>query len=153
MTPEPHKRVLVADDDPEIRKILSAVLRMSALDVDEASDGREALELLNTHRYAVVLLDLMMPTINGFDVLEALQSDGPPVPPVVLVITGADREILDNLKLDSSRIHGIVRKPFDPHELASIVVACSEVRSKNAFGTMAIAVISSAPLLAWLHKL
>ncbi len=70
--------------------------------------------------------------------------------PVVLVVTGADRRAL--AQLDAQRIHGIVRKPFDSEELASLVVACAEIRSRLNLGTMAIAtMIAGSPFLAWLN--
>jgi CheY-like chemotaxis protein len=151
MTAEQQKRVLVVDDDPVIRRLLVWTLEQHSLTVDQAGDGVEALALIKEHQYSVILLDLLMPLLDGFGVLTAL--DGPSMvsPPVVLVITGADRRLVDHL--DPQRIHGIVRKPFDPDELASLVVACAEIRSRNAFGTMAIAtMIAGSPLLALLNR-
>jgi CheY-like chemotaxis protein len=151
MSAEQQKRVLVVDDDPVIRSLLVWTLERHALTVDQASDGVEALALIKQHPYAVILLDLVMPVLDGFGVLKAL--DGPSItsPPVVLVITGSDRRAVDHL--DPQRVHGILRKPFDPEELASVVVACAEIRSRNAFGTMAIAtVIAGSPLLALLNR-
>ncbi|MEA2166280.1 MAG: two-component system, OmpR family, response regulator [Thermoanaerobaculia bacterium] len=146
-----QKRVLVVDDDPEVRALLVWVLRRHALQVDQASDGREALALINQHQYAVIVLDLIMPVLDGFAVLNALAGISTGVAPVVLVVTGADRGDIGNL--DPQRVHGIVKKPFDPEELASIVVACTEIRSRNAFGTMAIAtVLAGSPLLALLNR-
>lgn len=128
---------------------MSTVLRQQALIVDTVADGNEALSVLRDHRYAVVLLDLMMPHMDGFAVLEAIHAGSVLEPPVVLVISGADRATLN--RLDASLIHGIVRKPFDPNELATVVVACVEIRGRNSLGTMALAtMISSAPLFALL---
>jgi len=151
MNAEQQKRVLVVDDDPIIRRLLVWTLERYALSVDEAGDGMEALALIKQHQYGVIVLDLLMPVLDGFGVLTALDGPSLAAPPVVLVITGADRRDTDHL--DPQRIHGIVRKPFDPEDLASIVVACAEIRSRNAFGTMAIAtVIAGSPLLALLNR-
>jgi CheY-like chemotaxis protein len=151
MSAEQQKRVLVVDDDPVVRALLVWTLERHALTVDEASDGLAALALIKEHQYSVILLDLVMPLLDGFGVLKALDGPSMASPPVVLVITGAERRAVDHL--DPQRIHGIVRKPFDPEELASLVVACAEVRSRNAFGTMAIAtVIAGSPLLALLNR-
>lgn len=148
MNAEQHRRVLVVDDDADIRELLVAILRQRNLVVDVAEGGREAIELLREHDYAVVLLDLMMPDIDGFAVLESLDHDRP-VQPVVLVITALDRSRID--ALDSRRIHGVVRKPFDAAEIAEIVGACADLRGRSMFETMALAtMISGAPLLALL---
>ncbi|SRR5712691_12428118 len=141
------KRVLVVDDDAGLRELLVTMLRRRDLTVDQAADGREALELLKENTYSVVLLDLLMPNVDGFAVV-----DGLPSAPVVLVITGADRALVK--RLDPKKIHGVIRKPFDPDELANLVVACAEIRSRSAFETMAIsAMIAGGPLLAWLNRL
>ena len=151
MNPGQQKRVLVVDDDPVIRRLLVWTLEQHSLTVDEAGDGIAALTLIKEHPYSVILLDLLMPALDGFGVIKALDGPSMASPPVVLVITGADRRDID--QLDPQKIHGIMRKPFDPEELASIVVACAEIRSRNAFGTMAIAtVLAGSPLLALLNR-
>lgn len=139
------KRVLVVDDDPDIRELLTSMLVRRELTVDRAAGGREALDLLRQNNYSVVLLDLMMPELDGFQVLQAI--DTAALQPVVLVVTGADRSQLR--ALDSKRIHGIVRKPFDPDDLGDIVMQCAEIRSRSTFEAMAIsAIIAGGPLLA-----
>ena len=149
MTTEQHKRVLVVDDDPEVRRILSTILEAQGLIVDVAADGNGALSLLREQTYAVILLDLMMPGLDGFGVLAAMKTESIPAPPVVLVLTAADRHSVE--RLDPQRIHGVVRKPFDPPELAALVLACANIRGRGAFEAMAIAtVLSGAQLLAWL---
>ncbi len=144
-----HRRVLIVDDDTDVRHILATALRQKSLTIDEAVDGRQALELLRENTYSVVLLDLMMPVVDGLTVLNAIKTDLPN-PPIVLVVTGASREMIE--RIDTERVHGVVRKPFDPLEVASIVAACAEVRSRGPFETMAIAtVISSGALINWLR--
>jgi CheY-like chemotaxis protein len=150
MNEDQPKRVLIVDDDPVIRQLLQRVLQRRTLIVDEARDGSEALSLIQQHSYSVILLDLIMPVLDGFAVLDALEAAKRPSP-VVLVITGADRSQIRDL--DPRRIHGVVRKPFDPEELAAVVVACAEIRGRNQFGTMAIAtMIAGSPLLALLNR-
>jgi DNA-binding response OmpR family regulator len=148
---ESHKRVLIVDDDPEVGRMLSSALIMNGLLVDLASDGRQALDAIRENNYSVVLLDLMMPLVDGFGVLDDLDAQALTSPPVVLVLTSADRSVID--RLDSSRIHGVVRKPFDPKDLAALVLACTDIKGRSGFGTMAIAtIVSGAPFLAWLVK-
>ncbi|MDQ6800357.1 MAG: response regulator [Acidobacteriota bacterium] len=143
------KRVLIVDDDATIRELIGSVLRRRDLIVDEAQDGLQALELLKENSYSVVLLDLLMPNVDGFGVIENL---GTAIStPVVLVITGADRSLIR--QLDPQRIHGVVNKPFDAEDLATLVVACAEIKSRSPFEAMAIsAMIAGGPFLAWLNK-
>jgi CheY-like chemotaxis protein len=148
MTHELHQRILVVDDDHEVRRILVTALRQKALVIDEAADGAQAIALLREHTYSVVVLDLLMPVTDGFHVLDAIDEHDANAP-IVLVVTGADRPILD--QLDSRKIHGVVRKPFDPHEIASVVAACSDIRGRSTFETMALAtMMTGAPLIALL---
>jgi CheY-like chemotaxis protein len=151
MSVEQRKRVLVVDDDPRVRELLVWVLERHSLVVDQASDGREALALVAEHQYAVIVLDLLMPVLDGFGVLAALAEREISSPPVVLVLTAADGG--EVLRLDARRVHGIVKKPFDAEELASIIVACAEIRTRNIFGAMAIAtVLAGGPLLALIDR-
>lgn len=144
------RRVLVVDDDSEIRTLLTTVLAMRGLRVDSATNGSEAVELLAQNRYGVVLLDLIMPVGDGYSVLECIRRTPPAEVPVVLVVTGADRSQIE--RLDASVIHGIVRKPFEPEELAALVLACVEIRDRSAFETMVMAVMAGTPLIALLSR-
>lgn len=124
--------VLVVEDDDTIRRLLIEYLKSHDLvDVDGARDGVEALHLIVTNRYAVVVLDVMMPKMSGVDVLdslEALTSD-PSVqtldnPPAVLVITAAERSVLPDAAIIQRcphMVHRVFRKPLDVAELAASV--------------------------------
>jgi len=139
-------RVLVVDDDTEIRALLEHILINESLEVDCARNGREALALMRQHEYAVMLLDLMMPEMNGFEMLEVMRTERHPV---VLVVTGAGQSTID--ELDSRIVHGIIRKPFEPEELARVVRACAEIRDSSGLGTMAFAtMLAGGPLIAFL---
>lgn len=146
---EPHRRVLVVDDDPEVRRILVTALRLKSLEIDEAVDGGVAISLLRENRYSVVLLDLMMPGVDGLAVLDAIERE--PSPPVVLVVSGAGKHTLD--RIDATRIHGIIKKPFDPLEIADVVSACADIRGRSSFETMAYATILGGSSLIALLRL
>ena len=149
-----QKRILIVDDDATVREMLRSVLEQHELIVDTAEDGAAAVDLLRDQHYAVVLLDLLMPGIDGFGVLDRMAGGELEMtsPPVVLVLTAADRATID--RLDAQRIHGIVRKPFEPDEIARLVVACAEIKSRSPFGPMAIAtMIAGSPFLALLNRL
>ena len=71
------RKILVAEDEPAMRLALLEVLSiLDEFEVLEAADGAQALELIREHQPEVVLLDLLMPKLDGFDVLEALQASG-----------------------------------------------------------------------------
>ena len=131
------RRILIVDDDEQTRVILRTALRQKGLEADEAEDGRRAIELLTENVYAVVLLDLVMPDLDGFAVLEAISRTHATQPPVVLVVSGAPRSVIEGI--DARTIHGIVRKPFDPMEVSAVAAACVEIRGRSSFETMALA--------------
>ncbi len=144
------RRVLVVDDDAPIRRLLSSVLKARGLIADEAADGAEAIALCAENPYRVILLDLLMPNVDGFAVLDALAKLPPSETPIVLVLTGADPETTQ--RLDSRRIHGVIRKPVEVEEVAALVRACIEIKAAGPFGPMAVAVIGSAQLIALLSS-
>lgn len=114
------KRILVVDDDDAIRALLATILRRRGLEVDVARNGAEALERLGRCRYAVMLLDLMMPVVNGWEVLDRLADHDRSSRPIVIVLT-AGTELRD---LKADLVAGSVRKPFDVELLLDSVVAC-----------------------------
>jgi CheY-like chemotaxis protein len=149
---EQSKRVLVVDDDADLRRLLVSMLRRRGLHVDEAADGEQALALAGANRYGVMLLDLLMPVLDGYAVLEQIERDATAPRPVVLVITGADRAAVE--RIGAHRVHGVMRKPFDVEEIVNVVVACAEIRERSSFETMALAtMIAGGPFLALLQRL
>ncbi|MGN6183684.1 MAG: response regulator [Thermoanaerobaculia bacterium] len=124
MAKQPFKgtRVLVADDDMSIRQLVCTIVKREGLDVDCVSDGAEAIEKLKEHEYAVVLLDLMMPRVYGFGVVEYLRQHPPEHKPVVLVVTAyADQKFKE---VDPNIVSGVLRKPFEVAELGTVVRLC-----------------------------
>lgn len=67
--------IVLADDEPDLRSIYAACLRREGYDVWEASDGREALELVESRRPGLLILDVWMPVLNGLEVIEQLRDD------------------------------------------------------------------------------
>jgi len=111
-------RVLIADDDDAIRNLVSKVLELQGLPHDAVRDGRAAIECLQKHEYAVLLVDLMMPVMSGYDVLEYMKTH-PGRPGTVLVMTAASDT--DLRRLDGNVVTSVVRKPFDIQQLAILV--------------------------------
>jgi CheY-like chemotaxis protein len=116
-------RVLVADDDESIRHLLCTLVKRERLEVDCAADGVQAIEKLRESEYAVILLDLMMPRLDGFAVIEHLKNNPQAVKPVVLVITAyADQRFKT---VDTEIVAGVIRKPFEVSEIGNIIRLCA----------------------------
>ena len=112
--------VLLVDDERSIRTICRVNLEGDGLAVSEAADGAEALEVVRRARPSVVLLDVMMPGVDGWDVAEQLAADDETREiPVVFLSARAAPE--DRLRAQELGAVGYVDKPFDPLELAGIV--------------------------------
>lgn len=120
---------LVVDDDVALRDLFTRLLSRKGFSVDSAPDGRVALDQLNRHNYSVILLDLMMPEVNGFELLERIRRDSPSLLPRVIVLTGASRRAVESL--DTSRIWGLIRKPFDIDDLVSSAIECSSGKPRR----------------------
>ncbi|MBV9479062.1 MAG: response regulator [Acidobacteria bacterium] len=118
-------RVLVVEDDPAIRALLVSALQRAGLDVDVANDGVAALERMESSEYAVLLVDLMMPRMSGFDFIEALPALPLRVKPVVFVMSAFDDAAFR--QLDPTLVHGCVRKPFDVEQVVEVVRDCANL--------------------------
>ena len=109
--------ILVADDDAALRGLLRLVGTRAGFEVDTASNGREALEKIARNDYLVVIVDLMMPGMNGYEVVEGvgqLQKR-----PAVMVVTALPDASL--APLDGTIVHSIIRKPFDIDMVADVL--------------------------------
>lgn len=118
-----HKRILVIDDDPLVRRSLQLLLKQAGFSVDSAASGMEGLEKLPSGHFDLVITDVRMPGMDGFSVLKAIReycvaADRPPFREVVL--TGFN----DVHALESAQSLGIrnfVLKPFDTDELLDTI--------------------------------
>ncbi len=133
MSPVP--KVLVVEDDAAIRGLLLAALRREPFEVHAAANGAEALTLTRSSEYAVILLDLMMPALNGVEFLDAFRQEAPESRTVVFVMTAYDDVAV--LRLRPDLVHGIVRKPFDVPQLVAMVREVAVTRSEPASDSIA----------------
>jgi CheY-like chemotaxis protein len=111
-------RVLVADDDEPIRRLVVRMLGHAGFDAIEATDGQHAIEQLDRQLFDALVLDLMMPRVDGFGVVSHLVETQPRMIEKTVVITAFPRSAA------RERLHhlcGIVSKPFDPKELVQLV--------------------------------
>src|SRR5215212_8899026 len=127
-----EKRLLIVDDDDAIRALLFTVLRRRGYIVDMARNGVEALQRLSVCRYALVLLDLMMPLMSGTVFLGELERVPADERPIVIVLTaGADPH-----DLSPDLVAGTIRKPFDIDLLVDMISGCiSTLASREQLDT------------------
>jgi DNA-binding response OmpR family regulator len=115
-SPEAERRlVLVVDDEPMLRNLLSRLLRMEGYDVVEAADGQAALELVEQRRPDLVLLDVMLPARDGLDVLGDLRKTSE-VPVILVSALGEEADRVLGLKMGAD---DYVVKPFSAAELSA----------------------------------
>ena len=108
------QKLLVADDDNEIRELLEFDLSHSGYYVDSAKDGAEALEKALKNNYDLILLDVMMPKMNGFDVCKGIRNVKPNIPILMLTAKGT---ISDKTEGFDSGADDYIVKPFDIQEV------------------------------------
>jgi len=123
-------RVLVVDDDPAIRTLLGTLLKRNNLAVDFAPDGAEGLTRLESTRYSAIILDLMMPALDGFSFIELLSESEPAMCKRVIVLTAGSQKTL--LRLDEHLVWSVIRKPFDIDGLMQCVLACANQEAQLA---------------------
>ena len=119
----PLKRILVVDDDASILRLLAIILRREHYDVDTAGGGEDALAKIERFQYNVIVLDLMMPEVSGFDVLRLVNARFPRVKCVVILSAGSSLEIA---RSTNPNVFAALRKPFDITALISAVRGCIE---------------------------
>lgn len=113
---------LVVDDDAAIRALITASLRRKQIRVESSADGEEAIARLQENDYKALILDLMMPRVSGWDVIDWLHRNPDRKPHTVIVVTAADRSVIEDLHPEV--VNAVIFKPFDVIDLASYVHSC-----------------------------
>jgi DNA-binding response OmpR family regulator len=122
-------RVLVVDDEPAIRALVAKIVERAGHPVDTARDGAEAIEKIEQTQYSVVVLDLMMPNIDGYGLIQHLKARAG-VKPAVIVVSAGDSAALR--QLDGAMVHSILRKPFDIDVLGDLITAAVKASEESA---------------------
>lgn len=131
--------VLLVDDNEATCTLVKALLQRD-FSVQIAMDGLDALEKIRTNRYAAILLDLRMPTLDGFGVLEDLQKQQPETLQRVIVMTAAvSHGELD--RVGQYPICTVVRKPFEVEMLLTAVKSCVGDTGSGLHGMLSSGVI------------
>jgi two-component system, OmpR family, response regulator len=119
---EPEARLLVVEDEPNILELLSASLRLAGFEVATATGGLEALQAVQRHRPDLVVLDVMLPDLDGFDVARRLRSGNTRTPVLFLTARDATHDKVTGLTLGGD---DYVTKPFSLEEvIARIRAVC-----------------------------
>lgn len=106
---------LIVDDDQPIRNLVRHILRRIGVEAREAANGLEAMQLIQEQRPKLIFLDLMMPQMNGWDVLDALAADGLLDELPIIVLTAVDSQRTEGLT--DRGVRAILTKPFEVDEL------------------------------------
>ena len=123
-------KVLIVEDDQPIRTLMVAALRREPLEIHSAPDGLIALELVRANDYAVILLDLMLPRVNGFEFLERLHEElRPGAAPVTMVMTAFDGAPVK--QLGAMRVQAILHKPFDIERVVEMIRDCALLHEEH----------------------
>ena len=116
-------RALVVEDDPAIRRLVEKLLTRLRIKIDTAADGQTAIDKLSSQSYSVLVLDLMVPELNGFEIIEFIKREKLPVP--VAVVSAVSQQALTKLDLDVVKL--VISKPFDVDEFTkAIMELCAE---------------------------
>jgi two-component system KDP operon response regulator KdpE len=128
-----QQSILVVDDEPPMRKLLSSNLKASGFDVRTAADGSEALKLIDEHRFDLLLLDVGIPGPTGMQVLETVRR-GAELPVLIVSGRGRERDKVEALNLGAD---DYLSKPFGVAELLARVNALLRRVNQGARGPVA----------------
>jgi two-component system OmpR family response regulator len=127
------RKVLVVDDEDNLRSMLVAALKYEGYDVEEAPDGARALSLVKTFSPDIVVLDVMMPGIDGFAVVKRLRDRGDRTPVVFLTARDTTADKIAGLNLGAD---DYLPKPFSLDELVARIESVSRRYARSASGSI-----------------
>lgn len=117
--PVPGQRALIADDDPVTRYLIANIVGQRRIAFDEAANGADAVKALKQREYTLVFLDLLMPRVDGWGVIDFIRRSKNSKPPRIVIITGVKNQSLSTA--DRELVSGIIYKPLDPTEVDRVV--------------------------------
>lgn len=117
------RTVLIIEDDPAIQTLLAAILRRSNLATDVVSNGREALTALTSRHYDVAILDLLMPCVDGYEVLACLERMAPHLLERMIVLSAVSPRAIDE-HLIAKLAFRVLHKPFEIDQLITTIHDC-----------------------------
>ncbi|HBV22429.1 MAG TPA: DNA-binding response regulator [Jeotgalicoccus sp.] len=123
------EKILLVDDEERIRKLLNLYLTREGYEITEAGDGKQALELALTEDFHCILLDLMMPEMDGIEVAKELRKEKS-TPVIMLTAKGEEGDRVEGLEVGAD---DYIVKPFSPREVVLRVKAILRRSSETAF--------------------
>ena len=117
----PQGRVLVVDDEPAIRALIAKIVERAGLPVDSARDGADAIAKMEERRYSVIVVDLMMPNVDGYELIRRLRSRPGPAIPVILITAVPQTRLPPGLTYEA-----YLDKPVDQDKLARTVARLAD---------------------------
>src|SRR5690625_4782264 len=124
-----NARILVVDDEDRIRRLIRMYLEREEFDIEEAANGSDALELALTNDYDLILLDIMMPEMDGYEVCTELRKEKT-TPVIMLTARGEEMNRVEGFEAGAD---DYVVKPFSPREVVYRVKALLRRSSKTAY--------------------
>lgn len=111
-------RILLAEDEEHIARLIEFKLKKEGHSVRVARNGVEALEFWGEDKWSLIILDVMMPILDGWHVLKEIRLKDPNVPVLMLTAKSSETDIAKSAELGATRF---LKKPFDPSDLARVV--------------------------------
>jgi len=121
MTLEKIKKILCVEDEPEMIDLIRLILSRRGFETNGANGGKEGLEIIRREHPDLVLLDLMMPEMDGWEVYQQMKSDPATKDIPVIVVTAKAQSIDKVLGLHIAKVDDYITKPFSPQELLDSV--------------------------------
>jgi two-component system response regulator VicR len=115
------QRVVVIEDDPEMIELVKLILIKEGFQVSGATGGKDGLKIIEQFKPDIVLLDLMMPDMDGWEVYQSMKTNEGMKNIPVIIITAKAQSIDKVLGLHIAKVDDYITKPFSPSELASSV--------------------------------
>jgi len=129
---EDRKKVVCIEDEPEMIDLVKLILGRKGFDLTGAMGGREGLEVVRRIKPDLVLLDLMMPDMDGWEVYQQMKADEDLMKMPVIVVTAKAQSIDKVLGLHIAKVDDYVTKPFGPQELLQSVERVLSKRAQSA---------------------
>ena len=119
---------LICEDDPSIRALVQTLLRREGFETDAVAEGFAAMEELEKKCYDVIVLDLMMPGVDGYAVVQRVKDKWPDRVAKIIIMTAVSEALRNDFP---EAVCTVLPKPFDIDKLASVVHDCARGRGKG----------------------